>query len=240
MITGAAKRLGRASAEALAASGVHVILHFHTSLDEVLDAAGEIGQRYPGSVLGTIPWDLTDPEQAAGLIEQAVGQFGPIDILVNSASIFPSDTYHGATVESIHTNLDINAISPFILGRALAAQGIPADIINFLDTRIVGPDPSHLSYHLSKRLFHTMTSIMAETLAPTIRVNAIAPGLVLPPEGEDLSYMERLRSTNPLQRYGDASDVQDALLFLLKSSFVTGQVIHIDGGRHLLGDRYGI
>ena len=240
MITGAAKRLGRASAEILASAGVQVILHYHTSIKEVQDTAAALEQEFPGTVAGTIPWDLTDPEKAGRLIDLAIRQFGPIDILINSASIFPEDTFSTATVPSIQRNLDINAISPFVLGRALAAQGIQADIINFLDTRIVGPDPAHLSYHLSKRLFHSMTSIMAETLAPAVRVNAISPGLVLPPEGEDESYLERLRTTNPLNTYGDASDIQEAILFLVQSSFITGQVINIDGGRHLLGDRYGI
>ncbi len=108
-----------------------------------------------------------------------------------------------------------------------------------LDSRAFDHDPQHFAYHLSKRTLFAVTRIMAMELAPKVRVNAIAPGLVLPPAGKDESYLARLAHTNPLQSYGGPQDVVDALLFLLRSRFITGQVLYIDGGRHLKGAFYG-
>ena len=104
---------------------------------------------------------------------------------------------------------------------------------------MVDYDRAHAAYHLSKRMLFTLTRMMALEFAPQIRVNAVAPGLILPPPGQDASFLERMASTNPLGRHGDASDVADAVLFLTGAGFVTGQVIYVDGGRHMKGAVYG-
>jgi hypothetical protein len=108
-----------------------------------------------------------------------------------------------------------------------------------LDTRAFDHDPRHFAYHLSKRTLFSLTRIMAAEFAPKIQVNAIASGLILPPEGKDESYLASLAHTNPMQRYGGPRDITEAVLFLLRSTFITGQVIHVDGGRHLKGAFYG-
>ncbi|MCH7709078.1 MAG: SDR family oxidoreductase [Myxococcales bacterium] len=108
-----------------------------------------------------------------------------------------------------------------------------------MDTRITDYDKSHVSYHLSKRMLFSMTRMMALEFAPKVRVNAIAPGLILPPEGKDETYLQDLARSNPLLAYGGPGDVVEAVLFLLQGRFVTGQVLYVDGGRHLLGGVYG-
>ena len=106
-------------------------------------------------------------------------------------------------------------------------------IVNLLDSRIVGYDFPHAAYYLSKRLLAILTEMAALKFAPSISVNAVAPGLILPPPGKDQSYLQELSASVPLQRHGGPQDIVDALLYLLKSEFLTGQVIYVDGGRHL-------
>ena len=126
-----------------------------------------------------------------------------------------------------------------MIARAFGAQGIEGVIVNFLDTRIEDYDRKHAAYHLSKRMLYTLTRMMAIEFAPLVRVNAVAPGLILPPPGKDESYLAQLAHTNPLGRYGDPSHIVEAVLFLVRNDFVTGQVVFVDGGRHLKGKMYG-
>jgi NAD(P)-dependent dehydrogenase (short-subunit alcohol dehydrogenase family) len=237
LVTGAGKRLGRAISLALAEAGVNVVAHYNTSQSAAEDVAGEV--RRLGPKAWTIPGDLSRPEQIAGLTSRAKDLTGGFDILIHSASVFPADTLKDATLESIAANQQINALAPLVLSREFAAFGTTGHIIHMLDTRAFDHDPQHFAYHLSKRTLFTLTRIMAAEFAPKIQVNAIAPGLILPPEGKDESYLASLAHTNPLHRHGDPRDITDAVLFLLRSTFITGQVIHVDGGRHLKGAFYG-
>lgn len=237
LVTGAGKRIGRALSLALARAGVNVLVHYNRSAREAEELAEEL--RRCGVRSWTVAADLADPVQVRTLFGRCRQLAGPVQILVNNASIFPADTLAEATPESIALNEQINAITPLVLSRDLAAQGIGGDILNLLDTRVVDYDARHLSYHLSKRTLHTLTKILAVELAPAVKVNAVAPGLILPPEGQDESYLEKLAHTNPLHTYGSVDDVVEAALFLLRASFVTGQVLYVDGGRHLKGSFYG-
>jgi len=238
LVTGGAKRLGKTCSLAIAAEGADIILHYNRSKSEAEKTALEI--RRLGSACTLIQQDLTNPANTAVFVDKILTATDSIDILINSASIFPSDTFHEITFESIMQNLQINAFSPFLLGIELAKKTKLTDIINFLDSRITGPDPNHSSYHLSKRMLYTMTKLMAESLAPDVRVNAIAPGPILPPDGKDIDYFEKLKHLNPLHKTGNPDDISQALLFLLESSFTTGQVLFVDGGMHLKGSKYGI
>ena len=127
-------------------------------------------------------------------------------------------------------------MAPLELTRCLAAQGRDGAVVNLLDARVGDYDRQHAAYHLSKRLLAALTRRMAIEFAPRLRVNAVAPGLILPPDGEDEGHFDRLASTNPLQRRGCPEAVAEAVLFLLRSDFVTGQVLFVDGGRHLRGN----
>lgn len=238
LVTGAGKRIGRAISLALAEAGVNIVAHYNTSEEEALRLAEEIGTLSKVKV-SRVQGNFADPGQTQGFFLRAREAAGPIHILVNSASIFPADTLAEMTAESICRNQQVNAISPFMLSRDFAAQGLEGDIVNLLDTRLVDYDSEHMSYHLSKRMLHTLMKIMAVEYAPKVKVNAVAPGLILPPEGQDESYLENLAHTNPLQRYGSPEEIAEATLFLLRANFITGQVIYVDGGRHLKGSFYG-
>lgn len=236
LITGGAKRLGRSLAQALAQAGVHVVLHYHRSRQEAEQLAQCL--RQSGVSCTTLQADLTDPEQVPSLFRNAVAQVGPIDILINNASIFQTEALPQTTPASIQTNMQIHAIAPLVLSRCLAEQERSAQVLNILDTRAVCRDPQHIPYHLSKRTLLSLTRLLAEELAPRVKVNAVAPGLILPPEGEDEAYLRKLAHTNPLHRHGCPADITEAALFLLQSEFITGQVIFVDGGHHMKGRLY--
>ncbi len=237
LVTGAAKRIGRATALAMAAAGVNVAIHYHRSAAAAEELAGAV--RALGPRAWTLSADLADANSAETLFAQAVEAAGPIDILINNASISPGDDLLSLTPEALQTNVQIHAWAPLVLSRQLAAQGRDGAIVNFLDARIVDHDSKHVAYHLSKRMLFSLTRMMALEFAPAVRVNAVAPGLILPPEGEDERYLERLASTNPLERYGSLEAITGAVMFLLRSEFITGQVLFVDGGRHLRGNAYG-
>lgn len=237
LVSGAAKRLGRATALALAAHGADIIVHYGGSEAEAQSLAEQI--RAEGRRAWTLRADLSSPEEVTGLFDRAVKEAGPVYGLVNSASIFPEDTLAQLSEESLTRNVRINAWAPFLLARAVAAQGIPASVVNFLDTRIRDYDARHVSYHLSKRMLFSLTRMMALEFAPQVRVNAVAPGLVLPPPGKDEAYLHSLVDTNPLKTQGSAEDIARAVVFLFTSPFITGQIIFVDGGRHMLGGAYG-
>ena len=236
LVTGGAKRLGRAICLALAQDGANIILHYNASIAEAEDTAQDL--RKHGGEVSTLSADLSDPEQAKRLFSDALEIAPSVDILINNASIFPADRLDALSLEGLTENLNINAFSPLVLSTAFAKQNRPGTIINLLDARIVDYDKEHVSYHLSKRVLHTLTCMMALEYAPTIRVNALAPGLILPPEGKDEEYLKSLADSNPLNTHGTADQVAEAVLFLLNAEFITGQVIYIDGGRHLKGHLY--
>lgn len=232
LVTGAGKRLGRAIALGLAGAGAGVVIHYNTSRDEAERVAAEL--RALGGRAHTAQADLADPEALAGLVPRAVEMAGPLHILVNSASIFAPGTVADLSFQGLMENLAINAWAPFELSRGFAAQDIESGhIINLLDTRVVGFDPGHAAYILSKHALAQLTRMAAVQFAPRIAVNAIAPGLILPPPGEDEGYLAKLGGALPLQRHGGPEDIVDAVLYLVGTRFVTGQVIFVDGGRHL-------
>lgn len=237
LVTGGAVRLGRAVSLALAEAGADVVVHFRDSETEARKTAAEIKRR--GRRAWTIRADLSDPAGAEALFEAARREAGPIRILINSASIFPPDRIPGLRWESLQANILLNAFAPLVLSRAVAAQGLASDVVNLLDCRMDDYDDKHASYHLSKRMLFSLTRMMALEFAPMVRVNGVAPGLVLPPRGQGKGYLERLKDSNPLRRYGSPRDVAEAVLFLLKSVFITGQVVYVDGGRHMRGSVYG-
>lgn len=231
LITGAAKRIGRAAALALAHDGVNVIVHYNTSSREAEQLCGEIVK------LGVKSWavraDFAEPVEYETLIDRALDLAGTLDFLINNASIFPTDRLEDVTFESVVSNVQVNAWVPFVLSRAFASRVGKGKIINLIDSRVIGYDWSHVAYIWSKQVLAVMTRMIALQYAPNVTVNGIDPGLILPPPGKDMSYLEQLKDTVPLRRYGHPQDVAEAIVFLLKSDFITGEVIFVDGGRHL-------
>lgn len=237
LITGAAKRLGRSTALALADAGVSVVVHYRDSEAEAAELCGAIESS--GAKAWTLRADLSDTAEAESLYGRAVGAAGRVDFVINNASFFGEDTVLDFALSDLMANINVHAAAPLLLAREQAKAGRPGAIVNFLDARMTDYDRNHAAYHLSKRMLFTLTRMLAVELAPAIRVNAVAPGLVLPPVGKDETYLASLAHTNPLHRYGAKEDIAGAVLFLLRSDFVTGQVLFVDGGRHMAGSMYG-
>lgn len=241
LVTGGAKRIGRAISLALADAGANVIVHYNNSSKEADELVAELRKRGPGlqttahheNKAWTVQADFEKPDEYESLIERALAEAGSIDILINSASIFPSEKIENITFDGFATNMQVNAWAPFVLCRDFARLVGKGTIVNLLDSRISGYDWAHAGYIWSKHVLAVMTRMLALDYAPDITVNAVAPGLILPPPGQDESYLDRLTGTVPLKRHGGASDVAEAAVFLAKSNFITGQVIYVDGGRHL-------
>lgn len=239
LITGSAKRIGRACALKLAGEKADIVIHYNHSHNEAEELAGSI--RRNGGRAWTVQQDLSESDAAGKLMDLALEKAGNIDYLVNSASIFPRNHYSDVQVTDFEQNLQINALSPFFLSRAFAENSKTAEcIINFLDTRIIDYDKEHLAYHVSKKVLFSLTRMLSQELAPSIRVNAVAPGLVIPPPGMTNEYLTERVHTNPLQKIGTLDQVSDTMLFLIENTFITGQVIFVDGGRHLKGSFYGL
>jgi len=232
LVTGAARRLGKVIALGLAEQGANVVIHYGKSDDEAKKLQKEI------TALEVKSWALSanfsDPQSLQTLIEKADEISGGVNILVNNASIFNVSEATKADLKEFEINMLVNAWTPFMLSRYFAEKTERGSIINILDTRIRGHDFSHFAYYLSKKMLETLTESMALKLAPRITVNGVAPGLILPPEGKDQTYLEQRKDTVPLKKYGSVEDIAEAVIFLLRSDFVTGQVVYVDGGKHLI------
>jgi NAD(P)-dependent dehydrogenase (short-subunit alcohol dehydrogenase family) len=232
LITGAGKRIGQATALALAREGVGVVVHYHTSRDEAEALADTV--RDANGRAWTVAADLADPDACANLLPRALALTGgALDLLVNNASIFPLDRLADVSWPSLQQNLAVNAWAPFVLGRAFHARVGRGCIVNLLDARLQGYDWTHVGYIVSKHALAVLTRMTALEYAPHMRVNGVAPGLILPPPGKDERYLDALVHTVPLLRHGDADDVARAVVFLAANDFINGEVIHVDGGRHL-------
>lgn len=235
LITGASKRLGRETALALAQRGTHLAIHYNRSRGP----AEELCQELKGLGVEAVPMggNLDDPEVPEALFDEAWDALGGVELLVNNASIFPAGRMVEMALPDLLTNLRVNAWAPFLLTRALwlrlRGTGRRASVVNLLDTRLVGADLAHAPYHLSKAMLGELTTMTALEFAPELQVNGVAPGAVLPPEELDEDYLKSLTEELPLKRRGYPSDITDATLYLLEASFVTGQVIFVDGGRHI-------
>jgi len=232
LVTGAARRIGREISLALADAGVNIVAHYRQSTNQAEELRKELAAR--GSKAWLIAADFEDADETQRLFSRVLHMAGPVDILINSASIFLPDTIRDMDFAGLMRSIQVNAWAPFILCREFAVNVDHGKIVNLLDSRIVGFDRSHAAYSLSKRTFAAMTEMMAVEFAPGITVNGVAPGLILPPPGKDQRYLEDLAENVPLKRHGNAGDITDAVLYLLGSDFVTGQVMFVDGGRHLM------
>jgi pteridine reductase len=239
LITGAARRVGRRIALALADRGVSVFVHYNSSGAGAESLSAEIRDR--GVQAWPLQGSLENPDRIGSMWEQALDRSpgGRISLLVNNASIFPSDTLHTLEREDLDRSLGVNALAPLQLIRLFAAQQGPGSVVNLLDSRIGGYMKRHVSYALSKRMLFSLTRMLALELAPGVRVNAVAPGMILAPEGAGGEELDRLAARSPLGRWGDPEDVAGAVLFLLENDYITGQVIFADGGAFMKESLYG-
>ena len=238
LVTGAGKRIGRAIAIALAEEGVHVVVHDrHALFVETKQVCGEVVDC--GAKSWQVLADLEKPEEYESLISQALKTAGSLDILINNASLFLPDSIMDVGFGDVTRHLQVNAWVPFVLSRDFSRLAEHGKIINLLDTRITGYDRTHTGYVLSKRMLSVLTTMCALEFAPEFTVNAVAPGLILPPTGKDENYLDGLAKTVPLRKHGGPEDIADAVVYLLKSDFVTGQTLYVDGGKHLGEEQHG-
>ncbi len=237
LVTGAAKRIGKAVALALADAGSNVVIHYNRSERESEDTADHV--RRHGVSAWTVRANLSDSSETASLVDNVLDMTGAIDCLVNSASVFPESTVDSIGASSLADVVGVNALAPLVLSRAFARRAGTGAIVNILDNRIDRIDTVHAEYQLSKGMLHTLTLMTAVEFAPRIRVNAVAPGLILPPPGHDAAYLGNLTGRTLLGRHGSPDDIAGAVLYLLTAPFVTGQILVVDGGENLKRAAYG-
>jgi NAD(P)-dependent dehydrogenase (short-subunit alcohol dehydrogenase family) len=234
LVTGGARRIGRAIALALADAGFAVAVHCHGSVADAEAAAKEIRGRGVASVV--LPADLTDETTVERLVPAAAAALGPLGVLVNNASVFRRDEWHDATRASWDAHLEPNLRAPFVLMQRFAAA-LPADaegaIINLLDQRVWSLTPHFVSYTVSKAGLWALTRSMALALAPRIRVNGIGPGPALPSPNQSPEQFARYAASVPLGHGTGPEEVARAVLALLALPSVTGQMLALDGGQHL-------
>lgn len=235
-MTGAAVRIGRAIALALAENGADVVVHYGRSRDDAERTANEIRGLGPRTV--TVSADLSRPIRAATAIFDAAESLGGADILVNSAAIFEDAPLAEMGEELYDRHLAINLKAPFFLCgefvRRLPA-GRRGHIVNLADWRAETPPADYMAYTLSKAGIVALTKGLALQLAPRVQVNAIAPGAILPPPGGDeASWRAKKLPDVPLRKTGSPDDIAAAAVYLVRSEFVTGEILHITGGEHLV------
>jgi pteridine reductase len=233
LVTGAAKRLGRAVAARLASEGADIAIHYGKSASQAAELAEEIKKL--GRNAATFSAELTDVAQIQKLMNAVVAHFGRLDILVNSAANF-LETKFGETSETTwDASLNTNLRAPFFCAQAAApylAKSGKGAIVNFADIGGIMGWREFLPHSLSKAGITMMTRILAKELAPAVRVNAIAPGTITMP-GDPPEWQADFTRLAPLHRSGRPDEIADAVMFLLTAEFMTGQTLVLDGGRTL-------
>lgn len=231
LVTGGAKRIGRSIALALAEESYDIALHYGTSAAEAEKTAGEI--RKLGVECVTFRCNLAEEQEVLSLLPRVAGKMPGLEILVNNASIFQKGKIADTEPEFFRRHLAINFTAPYFLSRDFARICKKGLIINLLDTRIAGNDFNYAIYTITKKALAELTKISAREFAPDIRVNAIAPGIILPPPGGDRQSFEKMALKIPLKKTGEPDYVVQCVKFILKNDFLTGQLIYLDGGENL-------
>ncbi len=238
MITGAARRIGAAIAEALHREGMNIVLHYNASEEEAQELCNHLNQIRPNSAI-TIQGDLLEPEIDKSLITKAYKTWGRLDLLVNNASRFYRTIFGKVTEYAWDDLMTSNLRAPFFLSQAAAPYLAEhkGRIINIADTHAWRPMKDYSVYCISKTGLLMLTKSLAKELAPDVIVNAIAPGSIIWPEGENtLSHeeKEKIVSKTPLGRSGNAEDIARLAVFLARDAeYMTGEVLAVDGGRGL-------
>ena len=235
LVTGAAKRLGRAIVLDLAGAGWNIALHYHGSQDDAEKTAAEA--RAKGVKVTTFAADFAHEEETAALIPKVSAALGPLTALINSASLFENDDWQSASRQSWDAHMETNLRAPFLLCQLFAKQlpkGESGNIINIIDQRVLKPTPQFLSYSLSKAGLYWLTTTLAQALGPNIRVNAVGPGPTLRNARQSEADFTRQRDATILKHGAEPADVVAAIRYLLTANAVTGQMIAADGGQHLI------
>ncbi|PTM41959.1 SDR family oxidoreductase [Bosea sp. 124] len=234
LVTGGARRIGRAIVERLAGAGYAVAIHCGSARPEAEALAGEIARQGGRAIV--VEADLADAAAVDALMPAVEAALGPVTLLVNNASSFLIDDLCAIDVPTWNRQFSINLRAPSVLAGALANR-LPEDrhgaIVNIIDQRVWKLTPQYYSYTLTKAALLTATKTMAQALAPRIRVNAVGPGPTLPNSHDGAEAMEQEAAATLLQRRIDAREIAEAVLYLAQARSVTGQMIAVDAGQHL-------
>src|SRR5690348_12691092 len=235
LVTGGAKRLGRAIALDLARHGWQIAVHYNTSEKEARATAADAETN--GAKVALLKADLSRETETELLVGRAVAALGPLTALVNSASIFENDEWYSADRASWDKHMETNLRAPFLLSQQFAKQ-IPRTgtgaIVNIIDQRVLKPTPQFISYSVSKAALYWLNTTLAQALAPRIRVNAVAPGPTMINARQSEANFRRQREATILGTGVEPQDVCDAVRYLLHANPVTGEMIAVDGGQHLI------
>lgn len=236
LITGAAKRLGRHMALSLAAQGWAVAIHHRQSPQDAEATARDCEAL--GARVAVLQADLSQEAPTRALVAQAVAALGQLDAVVNSASRFEFDDAASFSYDQLHQHLASNTAAPIVLATALhqhlAERGARGAVVNLLDQKLWNPNPDFLSYTLSKAALEAANTLLAQALAPTLRVVGVAPGLTLTSNLLTPEDFERLHQLSPLGRSSTPEDIASAVGFALSNHSLTGTTLVVDGGQHLM------
>lgn len=233
LITGASKRIGKAIATHLAANGWNIIIHFNHSEKQATDLLKQLKTDFPTQRFEKFQANLNNIDEVINLIPAVMKQFGSFQLLINNASVFDGGYLKSTSPELFDKQLNINLKAPFFLTRDFANHCKSGNIINFVDTRISANKSNFAAYSLSKKGLWEITKMAALEFSPEIRVNAIAPGVTLPPEDKNENYLEKLAQNIPMKKPGGVEPILKSIDYILKNNFLTGQLLFADGGENL-------
>jgi len=235
LVTGAGRRIGRAIALGLARAGWDVAVHYRDSEADARTTAAAVEALGRRAVL--LQCDLADEAAVRLLLGQAIDALGPVGCVVNNASLFEYDSAADFSPTLLAAHMQANVSAPILLAQALHAAtpaGSQAAVINLLDQKLYNINPDYLSYTLSKAALHTATTMLAQALAPTVRVAAVAPGLTMVSGDQTEAGFEQAHQATPLGHSSSAQDIVDAVCYLAGARAVTGATLIVDGGQHLM------
>ena len=230
LVTAAARRVGRQLALTLAELGFDIAVHCHTSISDAEKTAQEI--RELGRKAKVFQCDLRDVERTKSLLKTVAAEMSPLTMLINNASVFRQIGMLKSTDADFDENFAVHVKAPYLLIREFGLH-CRGHVVNIIDTNVVYNSTAYFPYMLSKKTLFELTKMSARELAPDIRVNAIAPGIILPPDLVDREKFERDSVKNPLHQKASPSDVCRALEYLVRSQHVTGECLFVDGGDHV-------
>ena len=233
LITGAARRVGKAMAQHLASQGWNIAIHYNTSELEAQLFCDELFGAYPNQQFEIFKADLNVPEEVELLIPRVVQKMLGIGLLINNASLFEPSKLRKTSTEFLDRQMNVNFKAPFILSRNFAQTFKNGVIINFVDTRIVTNQSNFAAYSISKKALWELTKMAAFEFGPDVRINAIAPGLTLPPEEKGEDYLLKLAEKIAMKRPGGLEPILKSLDFILNNDYLTGQLLFCDGGENL-------